>query len=84
MALSDQKNRNITSTSVEITVSTNFDDGIMYWIIDPDEGEPTEDQVRSGLNSQGDAAFDSGNYVVSTLGEQPWISITGLSSTTRA
>lgn len=68
-------------TTANLAVTTNKDNGTLYWIVTESATSPSVTQVQAGQDHTGSAAVSSGSQSVTVLGEQN-VAATGLSTAT--
>lgn len=68
-------------TTANLAVTTNKDNGTLYWVVTESATSPTATQVQAGQEHTGSAAAASGSQSVTVLGEQN-VAATGLSTAT--
>jgi hypothetical protein len=65
-------------TTADLSVSTDEDNGTLYWVVSESDTPPSVAQIQAGNDSTGSAATDSGSQSVSATGTQN-ANATGLS-----
>lgn len=68
-------------TTAALSVSTDENNGTLYWVVSESATPPSVAQIQAGNDSTGSAAADSGSQAVSATGTQN-INATGLSAGT--
>lgn len=77
--LSSATGTEVSATSADLSVSTDEDNGTLYWVVTTSATKPSVAQVQAGQDHTGTAAAASGNQAVSATGAQN-ATATGLTS----